>query len=136
MNKIILMGRCTDKPIIQTTKAGGYIAKFSVADNSKENGAESTNYFSVKCLRTATATYVEKYLIKGSRVLIDGVIKIEKFVGNDGQNKTAYSVLADNVNILDFKKDDVEEVKKDDEVEDNSDFDISSINLSDEDLPF
>ena len=94
------------------------------------------------------AENVNKYLKKGSQVAIDGSIRMDRFNDKDGNARTTYRVVANNVQFL-SKVDSVEadsgvssvkpsDFNVDDTTDIYSDFgkDIKVDEISDEELPF
>ncbi len=53
-----------------------------------------------------TAEVVNQYLRKGSKLLIEGELKQDKWQDQNGQNRSKHSVTVSNIQMLDSKRDD------------------------------
>ena len=76
MNKAIMMGRLTRDPEIRYTNGGKTIAKFSLAVDRrfKQEGQPEADFFN--CVTFGKqAEFVEKYLHKGTKILIAGQVQ-------------------------------------------------------------
>lgn len=95
-NKIILVGNLTRDPELKRTKNGTAVTKFGLAVNEYRKGGEPrANFFDIVTWDD-TAEHCEKYLEKGSSVLIEGKLKQERWETENGKRSrvviSAYSV--------------------------------------------
>lgn len=74
MNRVILLGNVGKDPEIFKTNQGVTVAKFSLATSKKINGEEVTEWHNLK-LFNKTAEVAEKYVSKGSKILVEGSIE-------------------------------------------------------------
>lgn len=74
MNRVTLLGNVGKDPEIFKTNQGVTIAKFSLATSKKINGEELTEWHNLK-LFNKTAEVAEKYVSKGSKILVEGSIE-------------------------------------------------------------
>ena len=74
MNRVTLLGNVGKDPEIFKTNQGVTIAKFSLATSKKINGEEITEWHNLK-LFNKTAEVAEKYVSKGSKILVEGSIE-------------------------------------------------------------
>ncbi len=74
MNRVILLGNVGKDPEIFKTSQGLPIAKFSLATSKKINGEERTEWHNLK-LFGKTAEVAEKYVSKGSKILVEGSVE-------------------------------------------------------------
>lgn len=89
-NFVILMGRLTKDPEVRYGNDNKAIARFSLAVDRKykdNNGNYPTDFFNLVSFGK-TAEFVEKYLHKGVKILVEGEIRNNNYQ-KDG--KTVYS---------------------------------------------
>ena len=104
MNKALFVGRITTKPELRTTSSGIPFTRFSVAINRPfTNNAERTADFINILVWRKQAENVCNFLDKGSQVAIEGRIQTGSYTDKDGNNRTSFEVVADNVQFLDSK---------------------------------
>lgn len=100
MNKIILVGRLTKDPMIQTTNNGTSLLRFNVACRSKfrdEDGKQETDFFVCVAWREK-AELIHKYCKKGSMLQISGSMGSRNYEKQDGTKQTIWEV-----NVEDFE---------------------------------
>ena len=104
MNKALLVGRITTKPELRTTSSGIPFTRFSVAINRPftNNGERTADFINILVWRKQ-AENVCNFLYKGSQVAIEGRIQTGSYTDKDGNNRTSFEVVADNVQFLDSK---------------------------------
>ena len=104
MNKALLVGRITTKPELRTTSSGIPFTRFSVAINRPftNNGERTADFINILVWRKQ-AENVCNFLDKGSQVAIEGRIQTGNYTDKDGNNRTSFEVVADNVQFLDSK---------------------------------
>lgn len=98
-NQIILAGRCVKNPEVVFTPKGNTLAKLRVAVNTTvKNNTETLFINTVVFGKTAEAA--QKYLKKGSPVLIEGRLKSRNFTDSSGQNRTVFEIVARRIKFL------------------------------------
>ena len=105
MNKALLVGRITTKPELRTTSSGIPFTRFSVAINrpfNSNNGQREADFINILVWRKQ-AENVCNFLDKGSQVAIEGRIQTGNYTDKDGNNRTSFEVVADNVQFLDSR---------------------------------
>lgn len=106
MNKALLVGRITTKPELRTTSSGIPFTRFSVAINrpfnSNTTGQREADFINILVWRKQ-AENVCNFLDKGSQVAIEGRIQTGNYTDKDGNNRTSFEVVADNVQFLDSR---------------------------------
>lgn len=115
MNNVIILGRLTRGPELRYTASNVAVANLSVAVNrgyTNEEGEKETDYINVTVFKKQ-AENCKNYLSKGSQVAIRGEIRTDKYQDKDGNTKTNFYVLANQITFLDTKKKDTKEPKKD-----------------------
>ena len=86
MNKVILMGRLTRDPEVRYSAGDNpmAIARFSLAVDRKFNRDEQSADF-INCVSFGkNAEFVEKYLRKGTKIVIVGRIQTGSYTNKDG----------------------------------------------------
>ena len=98
MNKIIIIGNLTGDPAIRTTRDGISVCDFTVAVNGhrKEDPAQ---FFRVSVWRQLGEN-CHKYLAKGRKVCVTGVVSAHTYQGNDGATRVSLDIQANEVEFL------------------------------------
>ena len=108
LNRIILMGRLTRDPELRHTQTGTAVASFSLAVDrdfkDKQTGERSTDFIDVVAWRQ-TGEFVSRYFTKGRMAVVEGRLQSRKYTDRDGNSRTAFEVVADNVYFGDSKRD-------------------------------
>lgn len=102
MNKVFLIGRLTRDPELRYTSSNIATATFSLAVDrnfTNQNGEREADFINIVVWRKQ-AENVKNYLTKGSQVAIDGRIQTRSYDGQDGQKRYVTEVVADNVQFL------------------------------------
>src|SRR4029077_14771593 len=103
-NRVILVGRLTRDPELRALASGQSVCSLRLASNGlrKEGDAyeERPNYFDVSVFG-AQGENVDRYLRKGSRVVIDGRLEWSEWETSDQQKRQAVDVVAHSVQFLD-----------------------------------
>ena len=104
-NLVILTGRLTADPEIKTTPSGVSVTSFSIAVQRKYRQGEEpiTDFINLVAWRQ-TAEFICKYFKKGSMIGIEGSIQTRKYQDSNGNNRTAFEVLANNVQFVEGKR--------------------------------
>lgn len=104
MNNVILIGRPGKEPEVKTTPTGSKVVNFSLGvdrrgkDNKKETDWIDCNAWG------KTADFVEGYVKKGDRICVMGQLQTRTWQDQNGQNRKAYFVLIDKVELLGSSK--------------------------------
>lgn len=104
-NKVVLVGRLTKDPELRYTNSGIPVASYTLAVNrtfKSASGEKETDFINIVCWRKL-AEISAKYLKKGRLALIEGRIQTRKYQAQDGSQRTAFEVLADNMQMLETK---------------------------------
>ncbi|MCR4896189.1 MAG: single-stranded DNA-binding protein [Lachnospiraceae bacterium] len=107
MNKVILMGRLTRDPEVRYTQnANGQmaIARYSIAvDRSrKREGEPDADFFNCTSFGRQ-GEFVEKYLKKGTKVVVVGRIQNDNYTNKEGQQVYSVQILVDEVEFAESK---------------------------------
>ena len=103
-NKVILIGRLTRKPEMRHTASGTAITGRCVAVNRRigKDDKQDVTYIDVNAWGK-TAEFCERYFDKGSPILIEGRLTLEKWTDKQGQNRSALKVTAETVDFAGSK---------------------------------
>ncbi|MPM54647.1 Single-stranded DNA-binding protein [bioreactor metagenome] len=107
MNKVILMGRLTDNPVVRQTQSGVSVASFTLAVNRpfvKQGEERKADFIDIVTWRS-TADFVGKYFTKGQQVAVCGALQMRDWVDKEGKKRRTFEVVADEVFFADSKRD-------------------------------
>lgn len=110
MNKVILIGNLASDVESRTTSSGIANATFRLAVQrrfSNASGVREADFLHVVCWRQ-TAELCAKYLLKGSKVAIEGSIQTRSYDANDGSKRYVTEIVADSVEFLNRKEENVQ----------------------------
>ena len=101
MNQHMIIGNLTHDPETGTTDNGVNWCRFKVAVRKKykRDGGPDADFIRVTAWRGLGDTCA-KYLKKGRKVCVVGVLQASGWVGQDGQVKTQLELTADDVEFL------------------------------------
>lgn len=114
MNKVILIGRTTDKPQVKQTSNGTAVSTFTIAVTRPRN-RELTDFVTIVTWR-GLAENCGKYLDKGQQVAVDGELQSRTYEDKNGNKRTVWEVVANDVTFLakaNREKDTIVEAVKD-----------------------
>ena len=105
-NLVVLTGRLTADPELKTTQSGLSVTSFSIAvDRRFRSGEErQTDFINIVAWRQQ-AEFVAKKKKKGNLIGIQGSIQTRKYTDKNGNNRTAFEVVADNIQFVESKRD-------------------------------
>ncbi len=106
MNKVILMGRLTRDPEVRYSQGASQtvVARFSVAVDRrfKREGEPDADFFNCTCFNKQ-AEFVERYLHKGTKVVLCGRIQNDNYTNKDGQMVYSVRVMVDEIEFAESK---------------------------------
>ena len=128
------MGRLTRDPEVRYTNGDEpkAIAKFGIAVDRRfknSNGEYEADFFNCTAFGKQ-AEFAEKYLKKGTKILIEGRLQNDNYTNRDGQKITATGIVLDNVEFCESKK--TEDKPAEEEKQEWASID----NMDQEELPF
>jgi len=107
LNKVIMMGRLTKDPEIRYGQgaSGTIIGAFSIAVDRrfKRDGDPDADFFNCTAFGK-TAEFLEKYIHKGTKVVIEGRLQNDTYTNKDGQKVTATKILVDAMEFAESKQ--------------------------------
>ncbi len=107
MNKVILMGRLTRDPETRYSTGDNPMAigKFSIAVDRrfKRNGDEQTADFFNCTAFGKQGEFVEKYLRKGTKVLVEGELRNDNYTNKNGEKVYSMNIVTNNIEFAESK---------------------------------
>lgn len=104
-NLVVLTGRMTSDVELKTTPSGVSVCSFAIAVERKyKQGEEKQSDFINIVAWRQTAEFISKYFSKGSLIGIEGSIQTRKYKDKEGNTRTAFEVIANNVQFVESKK--------------------------------
>lgn len=138
LNKVMLIGNVGKEPELKETPGGVPVTSFRMATSESwkdKDGylKEHTDWHTVVAWR-GLAKVINKLVTKGTRIYIEGRLQTRNYEDNDGNRRQVVEILADNMLILDDRKNGK---SRDDDEEDydydfNSDFSSKSKEIDDD----
>ena len=103
MNKVILMGRLTRDPEVRYSNDLA-VANFSIAVDRrfKREGQPEADFFDCTAFRK-TAEFVEKYLHKGTKIVLDGELQNDNYTNKEGQKVYRTRIMVNQVEFAESK---------------------------------
>lgn len=103
-NKVQLIGHVGNEPEIKTLDGGKKLANLTIATNEvyyKENGdkVENTEWHRITAWGK-TAEIIEKYVIKGKEVAIEGKLTHRSYDDKDGNKRYVTEVVANEILLI------------------------------------
>lgn len=107
MNKVILMGRLTRDPDVRYSQGENSmaIARYSLAVDrrfNRGNDGNNTDFINIVAFGKA-GEFAEKYLHKGTKVLVTGRIQTGSYTNKDGQKVYTTDVVAEDQEFAESK---------------------------------
>lgn len=103
-NKIILVGNLTRDIELRYTQSGTAVASTGIATNrkfKKQNGEQSEEVMFIDITFFGkTAEVANQYLRKGSKVLVEGRLKLDQLTDNSGQKRSKHVVSVESMQML------------------------------------
>ncbi|MDO4803640.1 MAG: single-stranded DNA-binding protein [Lachnospiraceae bacterium] len=104
MNVCVMMGRLTRDPEVRYGASGTAFANYSIAVDRrfKREGQPDADFFN--CVSFGKqAEFVEKYLHKGTKVVIQGSMQNDNYQNREGQTVYRDRIVVDNVEFAESK---------------------------------
>lgn len=107
LNHIVIMGRLTRDPELRYTQSNIPVVSFSVAVDRdfapKDGGEKQTDFIDCVAWRN-TAEFVNKYMTKGSLIVVSGRLQIRPWEDKEGNKHRTAEIVADNVYFGESKR--------------------------------
>ena len=104
MNKVIMMGRLTRDPEVRYGASGSAVATLDLAVDRrfKREGQPTADFF--RCTAFGkTGEFVEKYLRKGTKVVIDGEVQNDNYTNKEGQMVYGTRIIINSIEFAESK---------------------------------
>lgn len=106
-NKVQLIGNLGAAPEVRNTESGKKLVKFSIATsesyrNTKGERVKETQWHNVIAWGTV-ADVVEKYLVKGSEIALEGKLIYRNYTDKEGQKKYVTEIQMNEMLMLGSK---------------------------------
>lgn len=145
MNKILLIGNLTRNLELKYTSTNKSVLDTNIAvqrQYSNQNGERETDFINIQ-VWGKQAENLDKYCGKGSKIAIEGELRVDTYEKSDGSKGYKTYILVSNVEFLDTKKKEEEkltievneEVKEDIFEDFGQQVNLDDLNLEDS-LPF
>ena len=135
LNKVILCGRVTKLPEIQTTTSGNKVAKISLATNQfmGKDKEDKTTYHNLVAWNSF-AEVVEKYIVVGHEIIVEGHIDNRSYKKKDGSNGYISEVVVERLQLGSKPKNETQRKQASKEDDSLPIIDEEEINMAD--IPF
>jgi single-strand DNA-binding protein len=143
LNVVCLMGRLTADPELRHTASNAAVSSFTLAVDRayvKAGAEKQTDFINIVAWNT-TAEFVTSYFHKGQLVAVNGRLQVRNYEDKDGNKRTSYEVVAENVHFAEPKRDGAAPANRSNEGRSPSfsnvnTGDFEEISGGDDDLPF
>ncbi|UUM19591.1 MULTISPECIES: single-stranded DNA-binding protein [unclassified Mycoplasma] len=103
-NKVILIGRIANIKELKQAQSGSNFVSFSVAVNKNTKSTPNDKANFIPCVAfKGNADFINKYLTKGSLVMIDGSISMSDYQDRNGNRNTSFDVIVNLITPLESK---------------------------------
>ena len=101
MNKVIISGNLTKDMEVNVTKKDVLVGKFTIADQIGYVDNSKTQFYPVVLFGNRVES-LQKYLLKGTKVLIDGQVDYNSIQDDEGNWKNYFQIIVNDLEILKF----------------------------------
>ncbi len=131
MNHLILMGRLVKDPDVSYANSGTTIGRFTIAVDRrfKREGQPEADFFNCTTFGKQ-AEFVEKYLKKGTKIILSGEIQNNNYKDRNGNQQYSVQIMVNELEFAESKK-----TQTENNVEANNGF-INVPEGLEEELPF
>ena len=106
MNKVIMMGRLTRDPEVRYSQGGNSTAvgRFSIAVDRrfKREGQPDADFFNCTAFGKL-GEFVEKYLRKGTKIVLTGSVQNDNYTDKDGNQRYSVQIICDEIEFAESK---------------------------------
>ena len=107
-NKIVLVGNLSRDIELRYASTGSAIANTAIATSRKftQNGEKKEEVCFIDITFFGrSAEVANQYLRRGSKILVEGRLKFDQWVAQDGSKRSKHSVIVETMQMLDSKSD-------------------------------
>ena len=106
LNHITVMGRLVRDPDLRKTASDISVVSFTVAvDRDYKQGDERIADFIPVTAWRGTADFISRNFNKGRMICVDGSLQTRNYEDKEGNKRTAFEIVAQNVYFADSKRD-------------------------------
>ena len=109
LNKVMLIGHLGRDPELRYTASGTPVCDFSIAVSRRYNTRDGQQQDETEWFRVSAwnklAENCANYLTKGQQVYIEGRIQLDRWTGQDGQERSTLAVTAFEMQMLGSRRD-------------------------------
>lgn len=101
LNVAVLQGRLVADPQIRQTPTGKMVCTFRIAcdrNHRDANGQSQADFIDIVAWN-GTAEFICRHFTKGMMIAVDGRIQTRQYQDKNGSNRTAFEIVASNVNF-------------------------------------
>jgi single-strand DNA-binding protein len=135
MNKVLMMGRLTRDPEVRYSNEGNAVSKFSLAVDRryKREGQPDADFFN--CVTFGkTAEFTEKYLKKGTKVVLEGELQNNNYTNKEGQKVYGMQIVVNSLEFAESKSSNSPDRENTQQVDSNDFMNVPDV--AEEELPF
>jgi single-strand DNA-binding protein len=132
MNSCCFVGRLTNDPELKKTSNDVSVCSFRLAVN-RPRVKDATDFIDFVAWR-GSAEYLTKYARKGSLVAVSGALTSRNYEDKQGNKRTAFEVVADNVTLCESKTREAAASVEPTFATQNADFEV--VEVDEDTLPF
>lgn len=111
MNNLTVNGNLVKDLEVKTYGKDGILGSFTIANNERVGQNEVTSFINCTMFGEKRIEALQKYLVKGCKVLITGRLQIENYQDDEGNYKSFTNVVVDNLEIEKFVNDEEDNKK-------------------------
>lgn len=104
MAKVTIIGNVGRDPEQRYTQSGTMTVNFSVAVNNRRRMPDGSFQDETEWFRVTTfgrqAELCQQYVTKGSQIYVEGRLRIDRWTGQDGQQRVTADVMANDVQFI------------------------------------
>lgn len=113
VNIVCLAGNLTRDPEVRTTNSDMSICSFGLAVNERRKEGDKAHFFDCKAFGK-TAETIAKHFTKGKPIFLRGRLQLEQWEDKDGQKRSKVSVIAEEFQFVESKRDGAKRSESDD----------------------
>lgn len=103
MNKVFILGRLGQDPVVKHMTDGSQVVNFSLATTTvtNRNGEKKEHTEWHNCAAFGrTAEIAGKYLKKGSQAMVEGSLRTTKYKDKEGNERSATGIVVNQLTLL------------------------------------
>lgn len=130
-----MMGRLTRDPEVRYSNEGNAVSKFSLAVDRryKREGQPGADFFNCVAFGK-TAEFTEKYLKKGTKVVLEGELQNNNYTNKEGQKVYGMQIVVNSLEFAESKSGSNSDRESTQQVDSNDFMNVPDV--AEEELPF